>query len=71
MAYGTYVAVVIHFTPQKGQEMAAHPARDKLGEAWLRYEQAFRQVAATCPDLQWDRRDMDTWVSAESAPEAS
>ena len=66
MDYGTYAGIAVHFAPQKAREMAAYVAiimrlaRDKPGEAWLRYNQAFWQAAATRPELQRDCRDMDT-----------
>ena len=33
---------------------------------WLRYDKAFHQKAAINPGLQWDSRDTDLWLAAES-----
>ena len=74
LAYGVYAAVAVHFAPQRAREMATYLviimrlARDRPGEAWLCYHRAFRQAAVMQPNLRWDRRDMDTWMSGDCAP---
>ena len=41
-------------------------ARQGRPGMWLRYDRAFHQKAAINPSLQWDRRDTDLWLAAES-----
>ena len=76
LAFATYKTVATHYFPAKAREMSAYMAiilrlaRDKTGDAWLRYDQAFRQAVVMRPDLQWDRRELDIWMSAETTPPA-
>ena len=39
-------------------------ARESRGQAWMRYDQLFRQAAATNPELQWHKREPDIWLMA-------
>ena len=39
-------------------------AREGSGQAWVRYDQLFRQAAATNPELQWHKREPDIWLMA-------
>ena len=59
-----------HFHPARAQQLLAYSgiifrlAREVGGNAWQRYDRAFRQAAAVNPSLQWDRREPDTWLAS-------
>ena len=61
-AYATFMAVSVHFQPERAFEMAAYGhiiaglARDVGGLAWSRYDRTFRQAAAVNHQLPWSKR---------------
>ena len=73
-AYATYMAVTVHFHPERAFEMAAYGhiiaglARDIGGQAWSRYDRTFRQAAAVNHQLPWSKREQDIWLQAACEP---
>ena len=69
-AFSSYMAVAVHLKPQRAFELAGYTsivsnlAREGRGQAWMRYDQLFRQAAATNPELQWHKREPDIWLMA-------
>ena len=70
LAYATFASASTHFYPARAQQLLAYSgiifrlARKVGGNAWQRYDSAFRQAAAVNPSLQWDRREPDTWLAS-------
>ena len=70
LAYATFASASTHFHPARAQQLLAysgiifHLARELWGNAWQRYDRAFRQAAPVNPSLQWDRREPDTWLAS-------
>ena len=69
-AFATYTAVAVHFKPQRAFDLAAYTsivinlAREGKGAAWSRYDRVFRQAAAVNPELPWNRREQDIWLTS-------
>ena len=69
-AFSSYMAVAVHLKPQRAFELAGYTsivsniAREGRGQAWMRYDQLFRQAAAANPELQWHKCEPDVWLMA-------
>lgn len=69
-AFSAYTAEAVHLKPQRAFELAAYSsiivnlARDGRVQAWSKYDQQFRQVAAVNPNLQWHKWESDIWLTA-------
>ena len=70
LAFATFASASTHFHPSKAQQLLAYSGiifrlvREVVGNAWQRYDRAFRKAAAINPSLQWDRREPDTWLAS-------
>lgn len=68
-AFATYTAIVVHFKPQRAFDLAAHTSiivnltREGKGTTWAHYDHVFRQAAAMNPELPWNRREQDIWLT--------
>ena len=69
-AFSSYMAVAVHPKPQRAFELAGYTsivsnlAREGRGQAWMRYDQLFRQAAATNPEHNWHKCEPDIWLMA-------
>ena len=77
IAFSNYMAVVVHFSPERAFALAAYQgiilslARDVRGNSWWRYDKVFRQLAAVNPNLSWHRRETDVWLATATGSDGS
>lgn len=74
MAFSTYMAIAVQLEPQGAFALAAYMciaaglAQRGKGQAWARYNDVFRQAAATNSTCEWHRWDTDIRLMAIADP---
>ena len=70
LSFATYMAIRVLTCPSLAAPLATYMAiilrlaHEVPGLAWQRYDRMFCQAVAGNPELPWDRREPDIWLSA-------